>query len=362
MSRAGSVAVKRRDGSSAPRTSTRNVALDGRRRGWTRHLDGWEPGLVAVVLAGSAAILAVPRPVEPAELPLPIADVRALTRARDADLARAREAEQLGLDTDVRELGSAFRAFGAVDADPDHDPSELLAVRKRLVAAVGPALAQGDEALLRLRAYQQRSFIREVRRFEATGEVTDELRELAGDFVGLLRQNAWIEERGVERRVAMNETVLSALFKKRWSAVVGLQRSPFDLTLDEERALLGFLLSRPAIAARGAEERGSPTSRPPAPRQAGAPGARPPAAAMLAVEARRAEERYRLRKIDELAALDPTYPKHLARGVVFYRLGEYLQAVEAFRSHLDEHPDGPHTLRARNYLRAALGRVVDEPL
>jgi TolA-binding protein len=160
----------------------------------------------------------------------------------------------------------------------------------------------------------------------------------------------------------MDETALAALFKKRWSAVVGLQRGPFELTLDEERALFGFLLAHPATAQRSAQEEGASTARPRAQRQAGVPGAGAPAAAMRAADARRAEERYRLKKIDELAAIDPLYPRHLARGVVLYRLGEYLQAVEAFRSHLDEHPDGPHTLRARNYLRAALGRVVDAPL
>jgi hypothetical protein len=72
------------------------------------------------------------------------------------------------------------------------------------------------------------------------------------------------------------------------------------------------------------------------------------------------ENQARLKKIDEIAAIDPAYPSELARGVIFYKLGRVLLAVESFRQHLDEHPDGPHALRAQNYLRAALGRAQDE--
>ncbi|WP_437542840.1 hypothetical protein WME97_31520 [Sorangium sp. So ce367] len=394
MSRAESVAVKRREPrssssssrSSRPSGSTRSnssgsstpaVAVAsptradaGARRGWKRHLEGWEPGLVAVFIAGSAAILAVPRSVEPAELPLPLADARAIARVRDADITRAREAEELGLDAEVRELGSAIRAFGLVDADADHTEAELLAARARVTDAVGRALAQGDEAVLRLRAYQLRAFVREVRRFEATGEESDELRELGGDFLGLLRRNAWLgqgdaaQRGGGEgaRRVAMDGVVLGVLFKKRWSAIVGVQRDPFAPALDEERALFKFLLARPLAAARSAQTLPAPPDEETAARlaQAGGSGPRAPAAALRAAEARRAEEQYRLKKIDELAALDPSYPRHLARGVSLYRLGSFMQSAEAFRSHLDQHPDGAHTLRAQNYLRAALERAREE--
>ncbi|WP_236644100.1 hypothetical protein [Sorangium cellulosum] len=325
---------------------------------------------MAVFIAGSAAILAVPRAVEPAEVPLPLADARALTRVRDADVARAREAEQLGLDAEVRALGSAIRAFGIVDADADHTEAELLAARKRVLEAAGPALAQGDEAVLRLRAYQMSSFVREVRRFEATGEASDELRELGGDFPGLLRRNAWLSAGGAgprggggeARRVAMDGAALGALFKKRWDAIVGLRRAPFGVALDEERALYKFLLSHP-LSGRSAQELAAPPAAETAARlepQAGEPGPRSPAAALRAAEAQRAEEHYRLKKIDELAALDPAYPRHLARGIALYRLGKFVQSADAFRSHLDHHPDGAHTLRAQNYLRAALERASEE--
>ncbi|WP_437596614.1 hypothetical protein [Sorangium sp. So ce590] len=383
MSRAESVAVKRREPRSARSSRSRAVASStaspraegpAERRGWKRHLDGWEPGLVAIFIAGTAAILTVPRSVEPAELPLPLADAQALARTRDADIARAGEAEQLGLDAEVRELGSAIRAFGVVDADADHTEAELLAARKRVLEAVGPALAQGDEAVLRLRAYQMRSFVREVRRFEATGEESDELRELGGNFIGLLRRNTWLRRGeagprggGEARRVAMDGAVLGVLFKKRWGAIVGLQRAPFGVALDEERALFKFLLSHP-LGGRSAQELAAPPAAEAAARpeqQAGEPGSRSPAAALRAAalraaEAQRAEEHYRLKKIDELAALDPAYPRHLARGVTLYRLRKFVQSAEAFRSHLEQHPDGAYTLRAQNHLRAALERASEE--
>jgi tetratricopeptide (TPR) repeat protein len=77
-------------------------------------------------------------------------------------------------------------------------------------------------------------------------------------------------------------------------------------------------------------------------------------------ERRAFEDRFRLKKIDELSAVDPTYPKELARGIVLYRLGRYPLAVEAFRQHLERSPDGAFSLRAQNYLRAALGKANDE--
>ena len=69
---------------------------------------------------------------------------------------------------------------------------------------------------------------------------------------------------------------------------------------------------------------------------------------------------YRLKKLDELGAVDRSYPVHLARGVVLYQLQRYPLAVEEFRRHLDASPDGPLTLRAQNYLRAALGRARED--
>jgi tetratricopeptide (TPR) repeat protein len=273
---------------------------------------------------------------------------------------------QLGLDADVRELGSAFRAFGVADVNPRRTDAEILVARKRVLDAAGPALAQGDEAVLRLRAYQLRSFLQALRRWEATGEESDELRELGGDFVGLLRKSGWLVGGGrgarAAERIAMGDAVLGVLFKKRWNAITGVHRSPFDPTLDEERALFGFLLSHPISTSPAAAQLGADVATDsPVVAEGEQDGARlRAAAAFAAAQERRGQEQYRLKKIEELSALDPAYPRDLARGVVLYRLGKYLPAVEAFRRHLERSPDGSYALRARNYLRAALGRAREE--
>ncbi|MFS8070531.1 MAG: hypothetical protein ACMG6S_29555, partial [Byssovorax sp.] len=181
-----------------------------------------------------------------------------------------------------------------------------------------------------------RSFLREMARYEATGEESEKLHEVAGGILHRFARNGWIVGAGARRRALADATVLSVLFKKHWNEVVGVHGEPFESTLAESRAFYRFLLAHPAL-----------------PESAGAPGL---------VEARAAiTGQYRLKKLDELSALDHDYPVQLARGVVYYQLRRYPLAVEAFRRHLEGAPDGAYSLRANNYLRAALGRTHDEP-
>jgi TolA-binding protein len=69
-----------------------------------------------------------------------------------------------------------------------------------------------------------------------------------------------------------------------------------------------------------------------------------------------AAEGWRLDKVRRIGALDPAYPTAYAVGVAHYRHKDYEAAVESFRDWIDAHPNGPWTLRARNYIRAALER------
>jgi hypothetical protein len=241
------------------------------------------------------------------------------------DEARAGAAERDSLDPDVRELGSAFRAYGLADAAGDE--RAIFTARSAVAAAAGRAIALGVEGALRLQAYQLRAFLREVKRWEITGDEPSELRELGGGFLAMLRRNGWCrggEGDGAKRRVLMDDAAQRAAFKRRWSEVTGLTSATFQPTLDEQRAFFRLLLERPLPFA--------------------------PAQGL----AQAYQDQYRLKKIDELARIDPTYPADLARGIVLHRLGRYLPAVQAFRRHLDASPDGPFTLRAQNYLRAAL--------
>jgi len=112
--------------------------------------------------------------------------------------------------------------------------------------------------------------------------------------------------------------------------VTGLTDAPFALSLDEKRAFYAFLLEHPFVEGKQA---------------------------MSAVDACRAADVWRLRKVEELGRIDPAYPYALARGVLFYRLGRYPSAAQAFRDHLST--DGRFGLRARNYLVAALARASE---
>jgi hypothetical protein len=313
------------------------------KRGWGRHLEGWQPGLLTIFVAGVSALLAVPRPVPPTDLPEPMIEPRELDRVARADEALADAAEHERLDTDVRAIGSAIIAYNLAEVAGDADAVAL--ERRNVAEATRRALPHGDEAIARLRAHHLRSFQRELRRWESTGEATAALRELGGLFLEGAGADHWIQG----HRLLADDAVRGALFKKRWNDLT-LLRGTFELTAVEQRALLRFLLLHPH-------------------REAGPPRRTPPIRGLKPTEAetqRAAEQRalyqaeeYRLDKIKALAALDPAYPADLARGVVLYRLHRYPGAVEAFRLHLDAHPDGPYAMRAQNYLDAALNAARD---
>jgi TolA-binding protein len=127
------------------------------------------------------------------------------------------------------------------------------------------------------------------------------------------------------------------MFKKRWNELSYAKGPAFELGLEEQRALYRFLLTHPP-----ADEQKPAT-----------PLARTEQVAFHA-------EQYRLRKIEELAHLDPEYPADLARGVALYRIGRYPQATERFATWVEAHPDGPYAQRARNYWRASLARSHED--
>jgi hypothetical protein len=252
------------------------------------------------------------------------------------------------LDVDVLELGTAIFAYG--EADAAGDDVALGRERRRVLDAAERAARVGAPALLALRAHHLRSFLQEIGRWEQSGEESAKLQRLAGGFLRMVRRNGWATGPGPaarRTRLLMGRPVLAAFFKKHWSEITGLSGELFALTLDESRVFYRFLLQHPLRSPEGAA--------PPAP-----PLAMLPAAATAPEVERAAMAQYRLKKLGELAAVDPSFPVHLARGVVLYQLQRYPLAVEAFRRHLEAAPDGPLTLRAQNYLRAALERAREE--
>ncbi len=297
-------------------------------KGWRRHLDGWQAGAVMLLLAGSAILLAAPRAVEPEHVPAPLYDHQALNATMRADDERA-AAAQKGLDVDVRALGRELRAYNtAAAADNEEEYAEA---RAAVARAAAKAERRGEEELLRLRAYQMRRFVSELRKWQHDGTVSAELKALGGDFLEVLERNAWC--RG-GRQLILSEAELRVLYKRRWNQLSGLRAGAFRPTVDEDRVRFGFLLRHPF------------RSNDPAHRN---PRRQPIAARRLA--------RQRLLMIDRLAARDPSYPAQLARGIIYYRTGQWALASNAFRRHLDKEGDGIYALRARNYLKAALDRT-----
>jgi hypothetical protein len=276
------------------------------------------------------AVLAVPRSVEPYELPLPTADAGQLRRIAQEDDDAARSIVRTPLDADVRAVGSLLRAFGKADAS--RDDAMLAQLRSRISSAVLAARTHGDAPLVALRAFQSNAFLHEVRHFVVTGEASSELVELGGSFADVLTRNGWCV--GFQPCVMrMNEDAQRAIFKRRWNEVAGLVGTSFDLTLDEQRAFYEFLLRYPP---RKADQLPASTTRD-------------------------FDGSYLLRKVDELAAIDVTYPRQFARGIIQFRTGDFRRAAESFATHLETNPDGPWSIRAQNHLRAALERSQIEP-
>ncbi len=304
-----------------------------------RHFEGWEVGIVAVVIALLGTLLAVPLTVSPRDVPVPLADGKILSATLDREKTQAAAIavaleEERGRTSgtselyDLRAFGQEFRVYGAAEASGD--TYAVVRARQKLLESASRARGSGDDKLVALRAFQQQLFLSELRRWENSGESSEELTGLGGGFLDLVRQSGWL----IGRTIVMDDLVRGVFFKRRWNQVTGISGSAYAISLDEHRAFYAFLLLHPYVEGR---------------------------AALAAKDACRAADQWRLRKIEELARLDPTYPYVLARGVLFYRLGRYPEAAQAFRDFLGGADDGRYALRARTYLAAAVERAAEEP-
>lgn len=310
------------------------------------------PGVLfaAVALTASAALVAGPRPTAPDEVPLPSVDGPALA-ARAADDARlAREAHAQPLDDRLRALGSALRRLNAAQRAQEIVETDILDARRAIDDAIPAALAAGGpDGLRRLRAVQLETFLRELRLYEHTGRVSEELGAVGGTFVERLVAAGWVDRGG---RLTLDDDERRVAYIFGWNAAAGIENVPaLTPTLDEQRVLLGLYVRAPhppdsALAqAREARRR-----------------ARTPLECGFAdAELRRATERWRLDKVQRLAQLDPTYPGEYALGVAAYRAGDPETAASHFEAWLRTHPDGPYGLRARAGLAAARGPHAELP-
>lgn len=280
--------------------------------GLSRHLEGWQLGLVSVGMAILAAALAIPRSVEPRDLPDPTYDPLLAADILRDQTERAQRVRQTPLPFAVRRVGEALRLLGAASSSLDDDP---VGASGELSRAVARALdLHGKGPLLDLRAIQTELFLAALQRWEGGAPVDSEFRQLAGNFVEKAQTSGWIRNDG---RLAMTTLERVVFFRIRWSVLTGLrQEHPFRPSLTEWRIYYGFLLRHPEAQARS-------EGRNRALRQLG--------------------------YVTALSKLDPEYPIDYARGILLFQSGRYSESMDSFERHLRRHPEGRWTLRARNF-------------
>ncbi|MCC6664441.1 MAG: hypothetical protein IT375_11885 [Polyangiaceae bacterium] len=281
--------------------------------GLSRHVEGWQPALVAVAIAATFALLVVPRPAAPDTLPLPSVDAREQARSAATSRALATRAAAEPLPYLVRALGETLRAFGKADVEGRSGDAARKLIELRGLAQTARA-KHGDESVQALLGLQTELFLSAIARWEARQPDDGELAELGGAFLDKAKAAGWLAG---ERRLAADEHERRALFKLRWVEATGLRSAGgFAPTANELRVYYRFLL---AHSAQSTEEA--------------------------------------LRQIGAVEKVDLEYPGQFARGVVHYRGGQFGLAAEAFQAHLTKHPTGPWALRAKNHLLAAAERT-----
>jgi hypothetical protein len=283
-----------------------------------RHLEGWQLGLLAVSLAALSVWLALPRPVEPSSVPLPLPDRRVLRQLRETDRELVAKLQREPLPFEVRAVGEMVRRHGAAVVASDAEKS-LQARREARRLARAVQLAQGAAALVSLRALQTQLFLEAIERFRRGAAPDRDLLELGANFVEKSRGSGWLDAEG---KLLLEQDELFVLFRVRWTELVGvLDDRALRPRLDEFRTYYRMLLERPE--GHDALDR----------------------------------EVRRMAYVRALSKIDSEYPEDLARGVLLYRLGRPDSASDAFLAHLATHGNGPYTLRAKNYALAALAQV-----
>jgi hypothetical protein len=291
--------------------------------------------LVVGVMFGA---LVLPRRVPPDEIPAPSIDGRALSHTESEDDARAARVARTPLPSQLRAVGSGFRAFNMAEGTGGTEAT-IATAREQLFQALRQATeADPAEGLLDLRAFEMKSFLEAVRHFEHTGETSPDLVELGGTFVARMQKVGWC----VGHTLLMPDDARRAAFKATWTRTMGLDSSrAFALTLDEHRALYAFYFKHPHATELGRARLG--------------PDLPSPAGRERIVEAEdRAAASWLLAKIGELARLDPTYPTQLGQAAALYLRRDYRGSASLYQSWLETHPNGAWTLRVQNHLRAAL--------
>ncbi len=273
-----------------------------------RFLEGWTLAIPSVGIALVAALLGVPRPIEPRAVPRPVITTAEISESLHRLHGQAQFARESVLPHAVRAVGEKLRQLGRLVHDQSREVTnqQRSALRRQVTQA---RRLHGDKALLALRAVQAELFVEALHDWEREGRKSPDLVELGADFLEQAQKRGWV----VAHRLLADETERTALFLIRWDDLTGLsQDGEFRLSPALERVRLRFLLDHTPLTNS----------------QAG----------LL------------LSWVERLGQLDRDYPRMLARGIVATRAGDLSLARASFEDELLRSAGGPWSLRARNHL------------
>jgi hypothetical protein len=292
-----------------------------------RWLEGWALVFPSVGIAVLGAWLALPQATVPDYLPQPVVSRSELTTARRQLLAEADGARKQPLPYEVRSVGEVYRQLGRLE----HGGQPIsIDRRNRFRDLVRSARNKiGDSALRQLRSIEAQLFVLALADWEPSGIESQELIELGGDFIAVASDLGWLaagskSAAGAEpvrgpRGLGLDDDERRALFLTRWNDLAG--------TSEEESMRLATVWQLLALRAR------------------------------LKLPLSRLEQRD-LGLVHRVKTLLPDYPDRLSEGLIYLRIGKRTEAIDALQSHLQLHPDGPYTLRARNHLVFAVEKAT----
>jgi hypothetical protein len=276
---------------------------------------------VALGIAGAVAVLTVPRPEYPDAVPYPPIDEE---RTRIEIHAAQRSVEQAlsdGLDVAVRGVGERVRRCGVLEVTGPQSELEL-EVRKLREAVLLLVGERRIAELVRLRELQAALLHRGiVAKWSGRGaeNVKGDLAELGANLEQHLRPHRdWLQDDPYFRHT------VRALFLDRWANLTGMSRH-MDLmpTANDWRLIHRFRVMR-------------------------------------LIREGQAKDMESLRTVlDEVPKYSPEYPVDYARGIVFYRMGAFGDAVDAFSRHLAAYPDSDWAVRAQNFRLEAARALVE---
>lgn len=276
---------------------------------------------VALGIAGAVAVLTVPRPEYPDAVPYPPVDeertrVELHSAHRDVEYALSE-----GLDVAVRGIGERVRRCGVLEVTGPQSELELEVhkLREAVLLLVGE---RRIAELVRLRELQAALLHGGIVAKWSTPAAEDddgELAELGANLEQHLRPyRRWLVEDAYFR------PTLRALFLDRWANLTGMTRHvELSPTANDWRLIHRFRVMR------------------------------------LIREGQTKDMESLRAVLDEVTKYSPDYPVDYARGIVFYRMGAFADAVDAFSRHLAAYPDSDWAVRAQNFRLEAARALVE---